>query len=528
MYLQAGAYLRTTRAGATLFASVCITIMMVAATALIGDHISLVDQRATLKNASDAAAIAATIEMSRLDSGLADTVVEDKLEDLAERYILINLGHLSPDRYDTAKRTLAIEVNADRAARTVEIDAEADLGGAIITQTLPRLFDGLTIGKTKASTGVESAVRQVEVVLALDVTFSMKVPLARQPGTPITTKIDIVKQAAKELVDTLNPDGTKPAAVGLVPWVNQVRLHWTMQDKWKSEGWAVMPGSLEYPDPWRQTDGKSPAPITQTLPADPGESWEGCLQHRSLAGNDPPGINATHPTDAPLYQGFFAPRPETAYQCEAKPFPAKYDTQNCYDPSSVIDPIVRDRKWKRIGGSQGAWRKKQIGCSGMPTMLGLATDKQTIVNAINALQPQVGLTYSTLGLIWGLRMLTPEWRSVWGHPKHPIGPGEVGYDGMLKAIILLTDGADNWAERGIGVSRDKVCKKAKDAGIEVYIVAAMNSQDLADEAASLKACATQSSDPSRQYAFINNTTNADLMNAFREITTQLMTLRRTH
>ena len=58
-------FLHETRAGATAIAAVAVTVMTVGASALIIDHVWLVDQRDVLKSAADAAAVAATLEMER-------------------------------------------------------------------------------------------------------------------------------------------------------------------------------------------------------------------------------------------------------------------------------------------------------------------------------------------------------------------------------------------------------------------------------------------------------------------------------
>ena len=75
-------------------------------------------------------------------------------------------------------------------------------------------------------------------------------------------------------------------------------------------------------------------------------------------------------------------------------------------------------------------------------------------------------------------MRLPSWKTTWAgaHARFPTAPS-----GTRKAIVVLTDGEDNYLpcdERGcevspLGVDLPRVCTEAKDAGIEIFGVAAM-------------------------------------------------------
>ena len=56
-------FVRDTRAGATAFVAVAAVLMTIGGSVLISDHAALVDQRDTLKAATNAAGIAATNEL---------------------------------------------------------------------------------------------------------------------------------------------------------------------------------------------------------------------------------------------------------------------------------------------------------------------------------------------------------------------------------------------------------------------------------------------------------------------------------
>ena len=75
-------FVRGTDGGATAIAVAVVTVMTVGGAALITDNVRLVSQRDTLKTASEAAGVAATLEMARLldhDPGISDSQLTDEL-----------------------------------------------------------------------------------------------------------------------------------------------------------------------------------------------------------------------------------------------------------------------------------------------------------------------------------------------------------------------------------------------------------------------------------------------------------------
>ena len=74
-------FLRGTRAAATAIAAAAVTVMTVGGAALVSDHVWLVDQRDALKSASEAAGVAATLEMGHLmdtQPGISDADLKAK------------------------------------------------------------------------------------------------------------------------------------------------------------------------------------------------------------------------------------------------------------------------------------------------------------------------------------------------------------------------------------------------------------------------------------------------------------------
>ena len=123
-------------------------------------------------------------------------------------------------------------------------------------------------------------------------------------------------------------------------------------------------------------------------------------------------------------------------------------------------------------------------------------------------------------------MLSPAWREIWGAGTHPMDTET----GVPKIIVLLTDGADTvcgdadpeCTSSGLAVGRAEACEAAKAEGIEIYVVAAMAPELVSRElGAALRSCAS-----SPEHAYINNPDAEALLDAFRNIATELVSLRR--
>ena len=150
-----------------------------------------------------------------------------------------------------------------------------------------------------------------------------------------------------------------------------------------------------------------------------------------------------------------------------------------------------------------------------------------------------GQTYSALGVLWGHRLLSPDWKSVLGgaDPVHPVDRESENGKGVRKAIVLLTDGEDNQCGSGdrscsrnkVGISRADACELAKAEEIEIFVIAAMDQKEVSGGLAdSLRKCSSQGNpnNPTGKYVFINNTSEEDLEDAFADIANQLTIFRR--
>ena len=540
-----------TRAGATAAAAVAVTVIVVGSAALVSDHAWLVDQRDVLKTASEAAGIAATHELSRqisIDPTVSDADLEVALRAVAERYVVLNLQHLSPDRLAKAMSTLVITVVPNRIEGTVDVSTAADLGGTLLSRSLPLFGSSGESRPVRVASQVENVVNPIEVVLAIDVSSSMlKLINGIQSCTeeqvslgcpaerwPEHARISIVRGAAKTLADTLGPSAENRIAIGVVPWHERVRLGPDAIATWTNNGWADYPTRRVYSEPYvcRGTGCTPPAPVEQEVAPVAPETWKGCLDsHRMGSVGTRAALPATSeffklPSVNRFAQAFFPAIRGAAYECMTLPLPAEFGWNICY----------HGQKYNRITLSPYESESAQHGCADAnPAILPLSTDAEEIDEAIDALAPVGRRTYSALGLLWSQRLLDHSWKGVWGGTVHPVDPTTRDSEGLRKAIVLLTDGEDTHCGRGNhscedsphGFFRGDACTEIKESGTEIFVIAAMHPDHVSDALGeSLRECSSESPDSDIVYAFLNNSTRTDLEVTFSTIANQLRVVRR--
>ena len=558
MRLRLSDFVRDTRGGATSYVTAWVAVMIVAAAALIVDHNWLFGQRDTIKSASDSAAVAATIEMRRpgvLDQFKTDDELKGHLEEVAENYVLLNLTHLSAEQFKQVKdNSLDVKVDPDRQAKLVSVEVEADLGGTLFSRELPILRNYKGPEKIGVEAAVEGVSNPIEVVLAIDVSGSMGRRLDGEVAKDgDDSRMKIVKGAAQSLVDILGPDEDKRIAVGLVPWHAQVRLKESMQLIWETHGWAKYPKRRHFGATYKCNPANSCTAQAedQDLPPSPPESWLGCLDEQRVDGTGhaklpdlPEKADVTElktallenlPSEQSAFaQGIFPAYYGWAYDCfessDMNNLPSEFGLQLCYGTKSADA-----HRW--VFDNRAA---QKFCVADTPSILPLTTDGGRANGEISNLKRvDGGQTYSALGILWGLRLLEPGWKSVLGAADdavHPVDPNSENGKGVRKAIVLLTDGEDNQCGSGdrscsrnpsLGISRETACTLAKAEGIEIFVIAAMDPKEVSGGLAnSLRNCSSQADNPTGQYVFINNTSKEDLEDAFADIANQLTIFRR--
>ena len=530
-------FLRDTRAGATAIAAAAVAVMTVGAVALIIDQLWLVDQRDTLKSATSAAALAAALKMKPVlasNPNISGDDLKAALVPVARRHVLLNLAHLSEDRYTRAVATLVVEVLPDTDKGTVDVNAQADLGGFLLASRLPLLGGVSQAESVQVKSRVKRAVNPIEVVLAIDISKSMERALdGKKTSGDTSSRMNIVKQAAKDLVDILNPSADNRVAIGIVPWHAVVRLDDDAMSEWVREGWAAYPSSRRYASAYAcKREGCTPLDETQNLPDKPGEDWLGCLDEHRLSvamKADLPAVDNLfdEPSTSAFAQAIFPAEYAKAYDCLQPPAPSDLAYQKCYGTADT--PVAG------VAGGQAA----QADCENdAPTIFALSSDSAAIKAAIDALEPfggWTGWTYSTLGVAWGQRLLSHDWNTVWGGGVHPVDPDAEANADTRKVIVLMTDGEDNrCGERDptclsseLGFERSVACTAAKTDGTEIFVVAAMHPDNVTEDLGTrLEACSSKADNPRGTYVFLNNANAESLRAGFADIAHQLTALRR--
>ncbi|MCZ0738735.1 vWA domain-containing protein [Phreatobacter sp. AB_2022a] len=164
-------------------------------------------------------------------------------------------------------------------------------------------------------------------------------------------------------------------------------------------------------------------------------------------------------------------------------------------------------------GSDTAFPARNCSTGKLATILPLTTDWTALTNKIAAMNPS-GNTNVTIGLAWGLHMLTPAQpltnaRTVAQEPE------------LERIIILLTDGdntQNRWSTSGteIDARTDAACANVKANGIRLYTIRVIDG-----DAALLRRCASQTT------MYYSVAQASELGPVFQRIATEITQLRLT-
>ncbi len=365
---------------------------------------------------------------------------------------------------------------------TVVVKASADL-----PTTFMRVF-----GEDNMHIAMENRARRaqgigLELALVLDTTGSMST----------NDRIGKLRDAASSLVEILyGQNASRPNLwVSVVPYTAEVNLG-TNRTGWLT---ADSPSAAQY----------SPS------------TWRGCVEARP----SPYDENDAPPAVA-RFKGFLWPSTKDQYADGGdNPWPTITDTGAYTDSNDRAGP--------------------NLGC-GFPVQP-LVNVKQTLLTKIAGLRAvNRGGTMANLGLQAGWFTLSPRWRGLWGDPTPAGMPLDYGLAEMRKAVVLVTDGNNEWHDYAkqptgdytaygrIGEGRlgtttfddatgmlntrmSRLCQQMKDAGIIMYTITI--GQTNASTQNLYRGCASQPS-------YYWNSPNPDQLAAiFNQIGAQLTRLR---
>jgi Flp pilus assembly protein TadG len=329
-------------------------------------------------------------------------------------------------------------INFDDAQNTVTIEASA---------TIPTYFMrvvGVPEVTVSARTVIQRELRGMELVLVMDNTGSM-----RGNGG-----MAAMKPAATDLINILYGDReTVPEFwVGVVPYAASVNIG-TQHENWLT--------------------GYSAADFLPT-------EWKGCVEARAFPNdsNDAtPDVELFRPlrwaTTFHQYQnpfwtqtGYVAVVKDSTKTYNAtgnliflqgsptpsKPSPTKVQ-YNATNPATWGKWLNGDNEWDPSGPEsalkldndlyQNEGTGPNLGCG--PAITPLVSSKTTVLAAIDDMAPwHRGGTMANLGLAWGWRVLSPNWRGRWDGDLPDELPLDYETPNMEKVIILLTDGNNEW------------------------------------------------------------------------------------
>lgn len=391
-------------------------------------------------------------------------------------------------------------MNAQVNGPHIEVDELAERltlsASATIPTTFMKLlgFNDLTV---TAQTEITRQMQALDVVIAIDMSGSM----SSYSGS--TTRITAARNAALDLVDILfGENGSKDLLkIGLVPWNSKVKvtLEGTTFDA--TQTLTVPVGSFTNPvtgvaQSNIYTVNNSPVPLLNPPPA----NWKGCVYARYIS-------NAFTDDDADTLRG-----PQSLPGAE---WPAWQPVGTEGEPVS--------------GGAVCSMSPGYTECTPCLShgITPLQSQKQVIVNAIDALRSPDGNTNIPQGLGWAWRVLMPDapFTEADANPDHE----------LQRAIVLLTDG-ENYGGIGDGYKAAfgqgsaaggngmdarlrQLATNIKSSGVVLYVIQFANNGTALQTL--LKSVASGPESPFYHYA----PDDAALRAVFREIANDLSELR---
>ncbi len=375
----------------------------------------------------------------------------------------------------------------------VTLDQTNQRVGVTVTATLPTTFlrvlrvNQLTISVTNQ---VQRANAGLELALVLDVTGSMAT----------NNRIGELRTAATDLVNILFGPGTTPPKnlwVSIAPYAAEVnigktRTNWLAPGSYDAAKWA-------------------------------SQGWRGCVLARTQQSQDQ---TDTPPSGAPFKPFWY---PNNQYNGN--------NNDNPWTPNNITD----DGTYRQTNDMAGP----NLGCP--PPIMPLTNDRAALLARIAGLKPvNRGGTMANQGLQAGWFTLSPKWRGLWGGTTPNTLPLDYGTPDMTKAVVLLTDGNNEWFKykpQGDYTSYQRIgdgllgttnanqvttaidnrmlalCTNMKAAGITLFTITVGDSANSATRAL-YQSCAS----PGPNHYF-DSPTSAELQTVFRTIAGQLSNLR---
>lgn len=378
--------------------------------------------KAKLSSSLDAAGLAA-----------GSTVNTTSLQSEAEKYL-----HANFNGYMGASITnLTISANGDNTVFTLSA-----------TALMPTTFMQI-LGINTITVGAESEITRansgLELVMVLDNTGSMA-------GSKLTS----LKSAAASMVNILygNNSTVENLWIGLVPFSQTVNIGPARSD-------------------WTTSTAFNWGPT----------SWAGCVDAREAGSRDVTDDPPTAANSATLFPKYYWPDdgnnnwissststtttgPTSTTICNKKSSCTCANYGPCTTTSSTSGNTTTTTTISCNGSGSNKSCTRTVSTSTTTTTTNYTIDgthgpnkycpqtvtpmtasKSTILSGVNSMTA-AGNTHIGLGAVWGWRMLSPRWRSIWGGEMALNAlPLDYNTPKMNKAVIIMTDG-DNTIDNG--------------------------------------------------------------------------------
>lgn len=292
---------------------------------------------------------------------------------------------------------------------------------ATLSTSLMRVIGVKTMSVTATST-VKIQTTGMELVLVMDNTQSMS----------SNNKMTRMKEAANDLLDILygTSDTSPNLWVGLVPFVTSVNIGS------QYTGWLTGYNAANY------------TPV----------GWAGCVEARA---NPYEEENADEPpTGAQKFKPYFWPSNKGVVYKDKNG--RQYRSGSNNQSGSIL---TNDNEYMNIAYASSPsnnynygirqdrnmsnHRGPNAGCH-WAKVTPLQPSKATAVAAVADMYSNTGEytgTHTPVGTAWGWRVLSPKWRGYWGSPTPATLPYDYGKAGMMKVMVLLSDGANTYIDR---------------------------------------------------------------------------------
>jgi Flp pilus assembly protein TadG len=174
-------------------------------------------------------------------------------------------------------------------------------------------------------------------------------------------------------------------------------------------------------------------------------AWKGCVEARDTVANEAAAAETLPTTEKWRRSYWVSTRDPTSGQH------VRFYSVGGQALREGSTPRITDNPWG-AGASPGvnenynagnAAYGPNLGCG--PAITSLQPYKATALSAIAEMQPwSRGGTMANIGLAWGWRVLSPDWRGMWGGGTPASYPLDYNSALVDKVVVLLTDGNNEW------------------------------------------------------------------------------------